>query len=138
VSREKCRKDAVELARELRDRGLIALSAGLAKRIDSDMCTESQANSLGDARSVEADRIAHSVMLSYVADCARTMSDIDEVLPGRDAEHVYAHGAKLTPDEAVKLASRLLVLSDEIEQKQRDRMVAIELKPMFARANDPH
>jgi hypothetical protein len=138
MTREQCRKDAVDLARELRNRGLIALSAGLMKRIDDDLTTDARATASGDAQSIELDRVTHSALLRYVYDCAKTMRDIDEVFPGRTDEHIYAHGSKLTPDQAVKLAARLMVLADEIEQKQRDRMVAIELKPMFARANDPH
>lgn len=134
MTRAKCRADAIDFARDLRDRGLTTMADQLDKVIDNDMFSDGQAKVLGTAAAIEVDRVTHSTLIHTVAVYARILEDIANAPIRRTANEIAFCGIRLAPSAAETVAAKILVASDELKQRQRDTAISQAIKPIFEAA----
>lgn len=134
MSREQCRADAIEFARDLRDRGLVTMAEQLDKAIDGDMFSDVHARELRTAAAIEVDRLAHSALLHTVAIYSRILEDIANAPIRRTATEIAFCGIRLAPSASETVAAKILVASDEFKQRQREAAILSSIKPIFEAA----
>lgn len=134
MTRAKCRADAIEFARDLRDRGLTTMADQLDKAIDNDMFSDAHARELRTATAIEVDRVAHPALLHTVAVYARILEDIANAPIRRTATEIAFCGIRLAPSAAETVAAKILVSSDELKRRQRDAAISQAIKPLFEAA----
>lgn len=118
TKREKLQHDAIALSRDLRNRGLYALSKGLSDAADGAMFAASENESRKTAESVAAYCDAERRLTYLFETCQCTLEDIANATLGRGVKHVRAFGVELEPHQALGVAAKLTAAADELIEEQ--------------------
>lgn len=134
TKREKLQHDAIALARDLRNRGLYALSKGLSDAADGALSMAAEAESRKTVEAVALSLDAERRLTYLFETCQRTLEDMANAPLGRGAKHVRAFGVELEPHQALGVAAKLTAAADElIEEQNAVRLVdAVYGEPVCA------